>query len=228
MIFFTSDIDWAPDEVIDDMLTIFDKYNQKCTMFATHDSGSIKNARGIHEIGIHPNFNPLFSQNKQDSNAEKIIDDLMALYPESVGVRSHSTTTSSGLLDLFYRKGLKYDSNLFIPYQDVRPFALWNGFVRIPYNWEDDVHYLYNKSFANPELTFDLDYLIFDFHPIHVFLNTEKESRYINAKKFYKDPTKLLEFRNNSTPGARTLLISLLENCFQQNHTTYTLSSLCE
>ena len=228
MIFFTSDIDWAPDEVIDDMLAIFDKYNQKCTLFATHESGSINNAKSVHEIGIHPNFNPLFVQNKQDLNAERIIDNLMNLYPESMGVRSHSTTSSSGLLDLFYKKGLKYDSNLFIPYQDVHPFVLWNGFVRIPYNWEDDIHYLYNKSFSESELTFDKDYQIFDFHPIHVFLNTEKESRYLNAKEFYKDPEKLLEFRNNSTPGARTLLISLLETCSQNNLTTQTLSSLCE
>jgi hypothetical protein len=66
VIYFTSDIDWAPDEVIEDMLSIFDKYNQKCTLFATHESGSIINAKNIHEIGIHPNFNSLiFNQYKK-------------------------------------------------------------------------------------------------------------------------------------------------------------------
>ena len=38
MILFTSDIDWAPDDVIIDMLSIFKKYNVKCTLFCTHDS----------------------------------------------------------------------------------------------------------------------------------------------------------------------------------------------
>lgn len=228
MIYFTSDIDWAPDEVIEDMLGIFDKYNQKCTMFATHESESIINVKNIHEIGIHPNFNSLFSQNEQNLNSEKIIDDLMESYPNSIGVRSHSTTSSSGLLDLFYKKGLKYDSNLFIPYQDIYPFELWNGFLRIPYNWEDDVHFLYNKSFSQTELCLDKEYLIFDFHPIHVFLNTESESRYLSAKKFYKDPDKLVEYRNTSTLGARTLLISLLETCSNNNIITQTLSSLCK
>ncbi len=228
MIYFTSDIDWAPDEVIDDMLSIFDKYNQRCTLFATHESRSIINVKNIHEIGIHPNFNSLLSQNEKQINAENIIDDLINIYPDSKGVRSHSTLSSSVLLDLFYKKGLKYDSNLFIPYQDVFPFELWNGFLRIPYNWEDDVHFLYNKSFFQTGLNLNSKYLIFDFHPIHVYLNTESEMRYLNAKYFYKDPKKLLDYRNNSTSGARTLLISLLESCSYNNLVTETLSSLCK
>jgi hypothetical protein len=227
MIFFTSDIDWAPDEVIDDMLSIFDRYNQKCTLFATHDSSSINNAKCNHEIAIHPNFNSLFA-NDNNSNAERIIDNLMNLYPDSIGVRSHSLTTSSLLLDLFYKKGLKYDSNIFLPYLEVQPIELWNGFIRIPYNWEDDVHFLYKNSFQYSSLLVEKGFKIFDFHPIHVFLNTEVESRYINAKPFYQNPKMLIKYRNSNTFGARTLLISLLESCQQQNIKTRTLSFFCE
>ena len=226
MIFFTSDIDWAPDEVIDDMLELFNKYNQVCTLFATHKSNSISNVNAVHEVAIHPNFNPMFSDRQDKVNADQIIDTLMDLYPAAKGVRSHSTTTNSGLLDIFFRKGLTYDSNLFLPYQTVKPFKLWNGFTRIPYNWEDDVHFLYNKSFATPDIDMEQDFVIFDFHPVHIYLNTETETRYLNARRYYNEPAELLKNRNTTGPGARTLLISLLEQCAEKKIITDVLSSI--
>lgn len=36
-IFLTFDIDWAHDEVIDDVLQLLSKYQASATLFATHD-----------------------------------------------------------------------------------------------------------------------------------------------------------------------------------------------
>ena len=44
---FTSDIDWAPEAVIEDTIELFNKYGVKCTFFCTHKSAvidSIKNS----------------------------------------------------------------------------------------------------------------------------------------------------------------------------------------
>lgn len=37
MILFTSDIDWASDEVIEDTIQLFESNNIKCTFFATQN-----------------------------------------------------------------------------------------------------------------------------------------------------------------------------------------------
>ena len=58
MICFTSDIDWAPEEVIYDTLKIFEEFGIKCTIFATHESEALKKCnKNLFEIGLHPNLN---------------------------------------------------------------------------------------------------------------------------------------------------------------------------
>jgi hypothetical protein len=42
---FTSDIDWAPEEVIEDTIGLFNKYGVKCTFFCTHPSAVIDSIR---------------------------------------------------------------------------------------------------------------------------------------------------------------------------------------
>ena len=83
--------------------------------------------------------------------------------------------------------------------------------VRIPYNWEDDVHWTYGYSFDDCRMNLADDGLVvFDLHPIHIFLNTDNKYRYKEAKKHYNDPDKLISLRNTEIKGTRDLLISLL------------------
>ena len=210
---FTLDIDWAPEEVIEDSLQLFEKYNVPCTVFVTHRSKAIDGCnRKNFEIAIHPNYNPLLFEKSQNT-FDEITDSILALYPEAKGVRSHSTTQNAFFFQKFKEKGLLYEANLFLPYwNSIKAFKLWNSLVRIPYNWEDDIHYLYNKKYTDCELDTSTENLnVFDFHPIHIYLNTEAESRYIEAKKNYHQPELLRSLRNNVTTGTRDLLISLLE-----------------
>ena len=147
MIAFSLDVDWAPEEVIKDSLNLFENYGVKCTVFNTHDSNIINESnRDFFEIGIHPNFNPLLDGNN-NTNADSIIKKLLKIYPEAKGIRSHSMTQSSRLLRLFKDNGLIYDCNQFFPYKwDLHPYKCWTGLKRIPYNWEDDIHFAYKKS----------------------------------------------------------------------------------
>ena len=229
MIVFTSDIDWAPEEVILDTIKIFEKFNTKCTFFSTHKSNVLdKCNRNLFELGIHPNFNPsLIDGNK--IRAEEIIDNIISIVPEAKGVRSHSTTSSSILLDIFKKKGLLYESNQLLPYNwSIKTYNCWSGLKRIPYNWEDDTHWLYNKSFD-----FDIlkDYkkeslIILDFHPIHIFLNTDSQVTYDNAKHHYQNPEKLLAFKNNKEFGVRDFLIKTLKEIKKRELNTYKMIEL--
>ena len=213
MIAFTSDIDWAHEEVIDDTLSIFEKYDTKCTFFSTHHSVRLaKSSRKLFEIGIHPNFNPLLGGDTSKM-ANDVINELLEIHPEAQGVRSHSLTQNTKLLDLFVEKGLVYDANIFMPYlTGLKPFTAWNGLIRIPYNWEDDVHWAYGHPFEAWNINLlDEGLVVFDFHPIHIYLNTENKYRYNEARKHFNDPEKLLGYRNKEIKGTRDLLISLLE-----------------
>jgi len=224
LIAFTVDIDWAPERVIADTIELFEKYGVKCTCFSTHHSLELSKCnKKLFEIAIHPNFNPLLS-GRNEKTVDDILDDILHEHPEAKGVRSHSMMQSSGLLQKFAKKNLVYDANHFLPYHsNIKPFKLWTGMIRIPYNWEDDVHWSYGYTFDECNLDMNMDGLIvFDFHPIHIYLNTENKYRYNEAKKYFSDPVKLLEYRNNEIKGTRDLLISLLEYCRQNKIDTKT------
>lgn len=222
MIAFTIDIDWAPEEVIEDTLSLFEQYNAKCTLFSTHNSYAvIKSNKKLFEVAIHPNFNPLLTNSEKTVSA--VLSELLDIHPDAKGVRSHSMMQSSIILQEFADKGLIYEANHFLPYhQNIKPFKLWTGMVRIPYNWEDDVHWTYGHTFESSRMNLEDDGLIvFDFHPIHIFLNTENKYRYNAARNYYQDPEKLVKYRNTEIKGTRDLLISLLRHCKINKVETY-------
>ena len=207
------DIDWAPEQVIQDALSLFEKYNVKCTLFSTHKSKVIKESnRALFEISIHPNFNLLLDGNSS-TDAEGIVKNLLNIYPEAKGIRSHSLTQSTILLSLFKSIGMEYDCNSLFPYNwNIYPYKTFTGLTIIPFNWEDDVHFLYKKSFDidfneifNPSKNY-----LFNFHPIHIYLNTDSELTYLNTKKYYHDPIELKKRMNTRNHGTRDFLINLL------------------
>ena len=231
MIAFTSDIDWAPELVIKDTINLFEKFNVKCTFFCTHDSSVLKSCnRDLFELGIHPDFNNCLFEGKGPFPKERI-QNLLKIYPEAIGIRSHSMTQSSRLLTLFIQMGMKYDSNQFLPYNsNIEPYDCWTGLKRIPYNWEDDIHFEYNMSFD-----YDLlknykgdQFLILDFHPIHIYLNTDSSNTYANAKHCYQNPSELLKYRNVKKKGTRDLLVSTLIEIEKRSLSTSKLSELIE
>jgi hypothetical protein len=227
MIAFTLDIDWAHEDVINDTLSFFETYGIKCTFFSTHHSPRLINAtKKLFEIGIHPNFNPVLSGKSAKTPAD-IIDELLDVHPDAKGVRSHSMTQNTDLLNLFIEKGLIYDANIFLPYQTgLKPFTAWNGLIRIPFNWEDDVHLAYGQTFESWNVNLlDDGLVVFAFHPVHIYLNTENRFRYNEAKKYNNEPDKLISYRNCEIKGTRDLLISLMEYI---NHNKLEVKTLLE
>lgn len=214
--FITLDMDWAHDDIIMDTLSLLEQTGTRATWFVTHATPLLQRIRENpqFELGIHPNFNNLLTGGTGTSaNAEEALDRIMDIVPEATAVRSHSLTQSSPLLDLFKKRGLIYDCNTFIPHNahiPLRPWHHWNGLVKVPHFWEDDVE----ASGENPTYA-DLTTIkgptkVFDFHPIHIFLNTDTPERYALARPHLQDIPNLLKYRNSSAPGSRTALQSLI------------------
>lgn len=221
-LYLTFDIDWASDEVIQDLIDLLEHYNVKATFFVTHESAVIKKIRlhSLIELGIHPNFNNLLNHSRPEIDAVSILDEMKRIVPEAVSVRSHSLFSNSRLINEFVSRGYKYDLNMFIPSWskiECKAYKEVNGIVRMPYFWEDDIHAYAIKQ--NVEQNWSVDkYLqikglkVFDFHPIHVFLNTEDLVRYDGCRSVLKNFLQLKQHCNDySNPGTRFFLLSLIE-----------------
>lgn len=216
--YLSIDIDWAHDDVLADTIDLVEEYCVPVTWFVTHDTPLLARLRSHpdFELGIHPNFNFLLNGDvRAGRNAMEVVDRLMTLVPEAKSVRSHSTTQNSSLLDLFARRGLTHECNTFIPVQSgmaLKPWRLWSELTRVPYCWEDDVACLYGpESSAWPmnRLIGLKGIKVFDFHPVHIFLNTEHMDRYEKTRAWHRDPQELRAHRYEGE-GSRTHFLELL------------------
>ena len=220
IIAITSDIDWAHDEVIKYMLSILDEYDIKITFFCTHKV-EIKDMNK-HELAIHPNFT-------KDRTDRETIQELMSLYPEAKGTRSHTLYIHSGLFEIYQEFGLEYDSNYILSNQIIEPFFIANNVLELPIFFEDDSHFLKSENFDLSQ--FDLKgngLKIFNFHPIHVFLNTQKISDYTKAKKYLHEPAKLEKFKNTNKEGTNDLFTSLLNYMEDKDIKSLTLKGISD
>lgn len=211
-IVLTLDIDWACDEVLADCIDLIEGAGAPATWFVTHDTPLLERLRANDnfELGIHPNFNPLIEGN--GTSADRVIDEILAIVPEAVSVRSHSLLQSSQLQELFSRKGLRFDCNHFIPEQSgitLKSWRIWNGVIKVPHLWEDDAACIFEAGAAVRDLVWRDGLKVFDFHPIHVFLNTEDLARYEQTRNLHSTAAKLVE-RRFLGRGVRTQLLDLL------------------
>lgn len=217
-VFLTFDVDWASDEILDFVLNIIEKYDVKATFFVTHVTkllDRMKKNPNI-ELGIHPNFNYLLNGDfRYGKNFHEIIDYYLRIVPDAVSVRSHSITQNSIIIKAFSDKGLRYDCNDFIPIDseiELKPwFLLEEKLIKAPYFWEDDIYFAQNDNWDIQEYINYKGIKIFDFHPIHVFLNTENIARYNNYKKYSNQPYISNAYVNNDKLGIRTFLFNILE-----------------
>lgn len=226
-IFITIDIDWASDEVLDYTISFFEQENISATFFVTHDTPLLKRLRNnlLFELGLHPNFQKLLNNTSVEKTAREIFDQCKGIVPDAVSVRSHSLVTSSPLLDLYYCNGMKFDVGLFIPWNadmHLIPYYHWNGLLRVPFYFEDDGHCIMmeNRQCKNWNVSSLLNrkgIKVFNFHPIHLFLNTENLERY-EMMKFGSDGTNKIDaYRFHSEKnGTFVILKNIIKNAKEQ------------
>jgi hypothetical protein len=218
-VFLTFDIDWASDDVLLDTIELVERADVAATWFVTHQTPLLDRLRGNpkFELGIHPNFNFLLDGDpRAGKTAAEVIERMMRVVPEAKSVRSHSMAQTSRILDLFVDHGLIYDCNHFIPEQSeivLKPWRHWNGMIKVPYFWEDDISIVYKHGTSIGSLADAVGLKTFDFHPIHVFLNTEKLDRYERTRPLHTLARELVEhrFQGQGTRGCLKTLLGLRE-----------------
>lgn len=201
----TMDMDWAPDEVVDYAISTVADYDIKMTLFMTN---KISVDVSDHEICIHPHFTSL--------NFAKHFLESLRDFPGAKGMRSHSLFFSERFRPLYAKYGLEYASNVMMYRQkSIKPYYISPATLEIPLFWMDSFYI----EMQNGRPSFSVDELdlrsaglkVFDFHPVHIFLNTCTLDVYHDAKRYYKQPKKLIEYRNSTEYGTEDFLRSLLE-----------------
>lgn len=216
-VFLTIDIDWAIDPVIAFCLDLIDEAGVAATIFVTHDTPLLSRMRANPkiELGLHPNFNPLLDGEAVSGDARAVVENLKRIVPEARAVRSHSMTQSSRLLDLFLKLGMTHDCNHFVPSYsgiELRPYLHWNGLTRVPYFWEDDVDLISARGPQILECAAGRGLKVFDFHPIHVALNSTSIEHYEASRPFHRNWIDLCRVGSGERRGVRDTFLDFLHN----------------
>jgi hypothetical protein len=176
---------------------------------------------GIHEAAIHPNF-------ERKKSPQEATMELLQLFPKARGVRSHALAISTRIFEIYAQSGLTYDSSYYMFNKIIWPFSTVGNMLEMPIFFEDDLYFkqkekqefsLQNLNLESPGLK------IFNFHPVHIFLNTYSMSHYLEAKEDYHIPKKLAKKRGKK-PGTRNIFIELLEYIQNNCKKTYSLSEI--
>jgi hypothetical protein len=211
------DIDWAHDAVLSDTIDLIERAGVKACFFVTHDTPLLARLRAnpLFELGLHPNFDPLLRGEAQRS-ARDILMELARVAPEAKVLRSHAMTTSGRWLELYREAGVTHLSNyLMFGDENIHPFRQLNGLVEAPVYFADD-GLLFQRAMS--AVSFDHatelgsvggGLRVYNFHPIHLFLNAESLDRYGVSRPHADDPQALLRLRFDGD-GARAWLTSVL------------------
>jgi hypothetical protein len=219
----TLDVDWASDDVINYVADKFIEKNVKATWFITHDSQAVRKLftyPDLFEIGWHPNF---MSGSTHGKNPEEVLKHIKNIYPDAISVRTHGLFQSSPLLKLLRDKfEIKYDSSIFLPYTShIQPHVMYyqgsKEFIRLPYFWADYTETNMKDadfSISNPKYHVE-GMKIFNFHPIHIALNTSTLDTYdrLKAKVNMQEckQSNIDEYRNKGVSGAENIFLEVIK-----------------
>jgi hypothetical protein len=211
------DIDWAHDVVIADTIDLIERAAVKACFFVTHDTPLLARLRTnpLFEVGLHPNFDYLL-RGESLRSARDIVMDLARIVPEAKVLRSHAMTTSGRWLELYRESGVTHLSNyLMFGDANIHPFRQLNGLVEAPVHFADD-GLLYQRQLGcvsveseNIFKAINNGLQVFNFHPIHVFLNCESLWRYQETMPQHMMPRELIRSRYSGA-GARHWFKQLL------------------
>ena len=223
MIAITLDADWALPEVVLDAIVMIQHYGCRVTLFAT---GRLPEhvVSAADEIALHPHF--------LGADLDAPIAGLKAIYPEAIGTRSHCLFSSERLRPVYARHGIRYESNNMQYLQSgISCSTFSRSCVSVPLYFMDRFHLEMSENVSSIEdTTFDLSapgMKVFDFHPIHLVLNTKNVYHYEIAKPYYHNLDVLRDMAERG-PGTRTLLLALLDTIRDQRLPTYTMAELAK
>lgn len=232
MFVITLDCDWAPDFILEDVVNLFNEKKVKAVFFITNDSPTVQKLRKnpLFEIGIHPNF---FPNSSQGDDADSVLKYLKKITPEAKSIRTHGLYQSTLLLKKFQEYGIENDVSILLSKTPnlISHYSKFFNLYRFPYFWEDDVEMdeEYKWSLDNP-LFHKKGLKIFNFHPIHVYLNSRKMNQYNSLKKEIGlnnvNENNIKNYINKNKNGTRDFLKEII--LYLKNKDSFTIQNLKE
>lgn len=234
----TFDVDWVSDWAIRSVAEILEQNDVKSTWFITHDSPAIRwliKRPDLFEVGIHPN---MLAGTTQGKTEEEIFAYMKRIVPNAQVVRTHGLVFSNALMkNLILKYGIQFDSSvLLFESANIEPHLRYyketqTPLVRLPYFWEDSIEILKpTPTFNFSNMKYHVPGLkIFDFHPVHIVLNTNDLHPYnwckqkIGVGHIDEENTSVI---TNHGIGARLLLENLLKYIKHIDGRGYTLSEI--
>ena len=221
----TFDVDWAPDFIIEEIKEVLVDNKIKSTWFITNDFPILKELKNnsLFELGLHPNFEQSSTQGK---NETEILTNLKKIIPKAKSIRTHKFFQSSIILDLFQKYGIENDSSILLPHvKNINPhYIKYFNLYRFPVFWEDDVEMANKDNWLINHNELDLPGMkIFNFHPIHIYLNSCDMKTYslikqdIGIEKMNHQNSK--KFINNTKAGVRTFFDQLIDSLQSETYT---------
>ena len=183
-IYLTFDIDWAPDDVLGELVDWLEAEGVRATFFVTHDSPLIRELAGRPwiERGIHPQWTDRLTGRASGGEPWQPLGDLKALVPEAVSARSHSLVQGTPMLSAYGDHGIRVDSNPYLPFAqlgEVDAWTYWTGTRIVPFVWSDYIDFVRQGLDLLPSLLErDRCMKVVAFRPIHVYLNTPDVAAY--------------------------------------------------
>lgn len=233
---FTSDIDWASEDVLYSFFESIPMEYVKLTTFVTHHSDIIENLYKNKKIerGIHPNF---LQGSSHGNSFPEIIETCKKFAPEAIGTRSHrlfEVTDTAHLLKNKY--GFLYSSNVITSLGVyLRPLLHESQLIQMPIFLEDGT-FLYNdlgldinpylKYFETPGLK------IISFHPMNIVFNTPsipwmrqiKDS--MTRESFNEIDTGFIKKTKNTKKGIGNILSEIINFVQQKNYPVLFLNKI--
>ena len=231
MIAITFDVDWAPDKIVADVVSLLDEKQVPATLFCTNytkdHSGNSSNLSALlhkrHEVALHPDFQNTSSYAEQWQQ-------LLALYPQARGWRSHNGMTGWPIIKEGVARGMRYEvfSSVFDGY--VTPSHV-NGAMKdyVAFTtafW--DSHRFHDRSFSwslrdMPLQQYYLDpdkIIVLGFHPNIVYYDMSYTDEYDARKSSYHEVREEDSYRHRPRRGAMKLLEELLGSVPAANFST--------
>jgi hypothetical protein len=218
----TLDIDWAPDWMVADAAQALARAGVRATWFATHRSPVLADllSERLFEVGVHPNFLPGSSHGEQPA---EVMRHVLEFVPGARTVRTHSLLQSERHSQMLVEDfGLRTDcSQLLMDSAHVAPHRLrfspegpW--LTRVPHVFQDNMFMFAGRPWSVDDPAFHTPGLkVFDFHPVHLALNSPSFDVYARLKAAGKPLAAVtredVAAVRHTGPGAATLFASLLE-----------------
>lgn len=214
----TLDIDWASDACLEYAFETIAAFKIPITVFLTGKSNFINQLAKANgwELEPHPNYLPHsdhgLSQDEVTAHVRKFVF-------HTYGLRMHRYFVPNNFTIDAFLPWITYTSNDVSHLTAKNPFINKWGIIEIPIFFEDGLYSLKNESFSVEDIMKQIDndhYYVFNFHPIHIALNTREYavSRKLKdtlPRREYNtlDKERLLAMRYDGY-GMHNLLIDLL------------------